>query len=165
MTVPLSHRIYATLFSVIVAAAMFIPLNPDWRGTYGDNFPLSWYPMFASRRPAVERINYVIGLTPEGSHPVDVSWWSSGGFNQGRSQLDTAIRKQGRAAEGPASELCQRIARKLGRRRSGWASTVTEVEFRRGTFRRERWFGEGDRTPDSDRLVLRCTVNRAEAAP
>lgn len=148
-------RAYAWLIITGFCFAVLSPLNPDWRGQQDDSFPLSWYPMFASYRPTVESPTYVVGITEAGERrKIDVRYWSSGGFNQARGELV----KQIAAGKERAGKLCAKIARNVATKHS--MKEVVEVQFLRGRFSRDTYFGQGDKTPISEKVLYRCPVER-----
>lgn len=141
----------------VTCFAVLSPLVPEWRGRNGDSFPLSWYPMFARERPAYERPTYVIGTGPGGvREKIDVRFWTSGGFNQGRDQLSVTVRAGEEATAAFCARLAERVARKRGRR---WAQVDT-VAIVKGQFDRERYFALGDTKPMTERLIYSCAVPR-----
>lgn len=145
---------------VIIGVTIFAtltPLVPEWRGRNDDSFPLSWYPMFAKARPAFERPTYVIGRSDAGAREkIDVKWWTTGGFNQGRNML-TATVKKGPAAMG---ELCAKVAKKVADKKGKRWAAVEEVAIVSGQYDRAVFFGEGDRTPMSEKTLHACRVPR-----
>lgn len=151
-------RVYGGIVSLIVCAVVFSPVRQNWSDPPVDDFPLSWFPMFSAPRPALEAPEYVIGVDAAGKrYKVGQTWWTSGGFNQGSSQL-RAIRKRGSKALGP---FCERVAKKIAERKSS-LDPVVEVQVMHGRYSRERWFRDGDPTPESERMVWRCPVTREQ---
>ena len=149
-------RVWATLVIVVTCLAALSPVVPSLRGRKGDSFPLSWYPMFAKERPEYERPTYVFGVEPDGDRvKVDVSYWSSGGFNQGRNELTTTV-SQGRRR---LAELCERIARRVVEKNKRELRKVTELQIARGKYDRAAWF-EGDHTPMQETILDTCPVRR-----
>lgn len=149
-------RVWASVVIVVTCAASISPLFPSLRGREGDSFPLSWYPMFAKERPEYERPTYVFGTTPKGDRvKVDVSYWSSGGFNQGRNELTTTVR----AGAERIDAMCERIAAKVAERNKKPLRKVTEVSVAVGTYDRKAWFA-GDEKPLRERIVTTCPVVR-----
>ncbi len=56
-------RALAVVVSVVLVGATLSPLRRD---PYDDGFPLSTYPMFASKRPTVQTFHYALGVTADG---------------------------------------------------------------------------------------------------
>lgn len=143
------------MLSLGLCLAMLSPLHPALRGVQGDSFPFSWFGMFSHPRADVERPNYVVGVTADGTrHKISTSYWTTGGFNQGYGQLRSALAK-GRAE---SDRFCQRLAVRMAGASRGWASEVVEVRIYQGTYSRDRYFGEGDHTPTAETLRVKCPV-------
>lgn len=156
-------RLYATVVSVVLCGAVFSPVVQGFREKPFDDFPLSWYPMFARPRAKIETPVYVVGVDADGTrHKVGHRYWTAGGFNQGATQLLTA-RREGDDALDP---LCTRIAARVGKERRGELATPTEIHILTGKFSRETYFRDGDHTPMSERVLTRCPVpGRPPASP
>jgi len=134
--------------------ASLSPLVPELRGRKGDSFPLSWFPMFASERPKVETPTYVVGLTESGDRmKIDVSFWTSGGFNQGRNMLTTSVKKK------KTREFCATTASKVARRKTGPFGSVVQLNIVRGSYDRAEFFA-GNREPLAETVLARCPVER-----
>lgn len=150
-------RLRAWCIIVATCAAVLTPLVPEWRGRNGDSFPLSWYPMFAKERPALEKPTYVYGRTQAGERrKIDVSWWTSGGFNQGRNMLTKTVA----AGEEPTRAFCEKLAKKVVKKKGEEWAAVTHVVIARAKFDRERFFALNDREPLGERVVYACGVPR-----
>lgn len=138
---------------VVTLLAVLTPLNPSWRGREKDSFPLSWYPMFSKERPEFETPTYAVGVKEDGSRVrLDVSLWTTGGFNQGREMLAEAVR----SGVDARTRFCERVAHAAGRKRRG----VVEVRLVKGTYDRRAFFLEGDQVPLRERVLARCPVTR-----
>ena len=100
-----------SLVGTLRAYKVQITAAPVESGVPFFNILLSWFPMFAGERPAVERPIYVVGVKPKGrTVKVDVSFWSVGGYNQGKHTLRTIVR------EGRSEEFCHQLAGRIVRR-------------------------------------------------
>jgi hypothetical protein len=149
-------RLGATVWTVLVCGAVLSPIVQGFRDKPRDDFPLSWFPMFAAARPDLEKPVYAVALGG-GEHAfVPSYYWSAGGFNQGASQL---IRV---AAAGPTKlrPLCERIAGAVAKRPPRGVSAPTVLQIRRGTYSLETFFGAGDATPISEVVLVSCAVPR-----
>lgn len=150
------RRGWGAIVSVTAVCAVLTPLVPEWRGANKDSFPLSWYPMFANERPTLERPTYVVGVTSTGERvKVDVSYWSRGGFNQGRNEL-TTIARRGRPE---LTDFCGAVAMRVGRSKKQRYADVQHLEIVRGKYSRAAYFS-GDHTPISERILSSCAVSR-----
>lgn len=92
---------------VVAVGAVLLPLTRD---VGGDSFPLSNYPMFTERRPAVTRIERAIGVDADGAEHVLSPRLIGGTVEviQAAQTLYDAIRG------GTADALCAEIAGRVG---------------------------------------------------
>jgi hypothetical protein len=149
------NRLHASLLSLVVCGVVLSPIRQGFSSAPVDDFPLSWFPMFARARPAIETPVYVVAQDAAGTRQkVPQSYWTSGGFNQGATQLLTAARG-GKDAVDP---LCKRIAKKIGATRDPLYAEATEVRILRGRYSKETYFGEGDHTPERETVLVACPV-------
>ncbi|MBA2321234.1 MAG: hypothetical protein H0V89_08765 [Deltaproteobacteria bacterium] len=147
-------RLWAWAVIAATTLASFSPLVPELRGRKGDSFPLSWFPMFASERPRIETPTYILGMTDAGDRvKIDVSFWTNGGFNQGRNMLTTAVKQK------RAPKFCASVAHAVARRKSARFAEVTELRIVMGSYDREIFFS-GDRAPLREVVVTTCPVRR-----
>jgi hypothetical protein len=152
-------RLYGSIVSLVVCLTVFSPVRQNFAEPPKDDFPLSWFPMFARPRPEYEKVDHVVGFDAEGKrYKVGHTWWTAGGFNQGSTQL-RGIRKRGSAALEP---FCARVAEKIASRSSD-LDAVTEIKIMYGTYSRERWFRYGERKPLREKVVHSCPVVRKAA--
>ncbi|MGQ0479738.1 MAG: hypothetical protein ACT4O0_01715 [Pseudonocardia sp.] len=87
------ERGWAGLFAVAVLGALLYPLRQyrKPRAQRVDGFPLSYYPMFSSRRNDKKLIKYVIAVRDDGSRGyLHYRHLGAGGLNQVRRQLGRA---------------------------------------------------------------------------
>jgi hypothetical protein len=151
-------RLRATVWTVVVCGTVLSPIVQGFRDRPFDDFPLSWFPMFARPRPDVETPVYAVAVGGQGKRTaVGVQYWTSGGFNQGATQMLLAAR-QGRDALDP---LCERIAAKVARRPLPDVPAPTEILILRGWYSRDKYFGEGDTRPDHESVLAKCPVPAA----
>lgn len=156
----ISDKQRAALISVALCAVVISPIRQGFAEKPVDDFPLSWFPMFARPRPEVESPVYAVAIEASGArHKLTQSWWTSGGFNQGATQMIRA------AADGQAAldEMCARIAKKVRRRALTEHAQVEEVHIYKGSYSREAYFRDGDRAPIRERRLARCSLPAPEA--
>ncbi len=152
------NRISAALVSLVVCGTVFSPVREGFRERPKDDFPLSWFPMFARKRPAVETPVYVVAIDASGARAkVAQNFWTSGGFNQGATQLLSA----GRAGPAVLNSLCVRVARNVARSRRPELVHAEKLQILRGRYSRETFFGEDDRTPIDEKTLATCTIDRS----
>ena len=147
-------RLGATVWTAIVCGAVLSPIVQGFREKPRDDFPLSWFPMFAAARPDLEKPVYAVALGRGERAFVPSYYWSAGGFNQGASQLIRA------ASAGPKKlrPLCERIADAVAKRPPRGIAAPSRVDIRRGTYSLETFFGAGDTKPLSEVVLVSCAV-------
>ncbi len=156
-------RIYAIAVSILLCGAVLAPIRQGFLPEPQDDFPLSWYPMFARPRPAQERPIYVVAADADGArHKVPQTFWTSGGFNQGATQL---IRSAA-AGDSLLAPLCGRIAARIAQRagRDPELAAAVEVRVLKGRYDRARWFRDGDHAPIQEVTLTRCRVPERPSA-
>jgi hypothetical protein len=148
------NRLGATVWTAVVCGAVLSPIVQGFRDTPHDDFPLSWFPMFAAARPDIEKPVYAVAIGGGGRAFVPSHYWTAGGFNQGAFQLLHA------ASVGPTKlrPLCERIARAVAKRPLRGVSEPAEVQIRRGAYSLETFFGAGDSTPIWESVLVSCPV-------
>ena len=151
------YRTYPLLVTLLVCGAVLSPIAENFKEPPRDDFPLSWYPMFARPRPTWETPVYVVGVDPDGKRQkLSQVWWTAGGFNQGATQLIQAAQ----AGKSKLAPLCERIAKKVAKKKSPELEGVVEVAILRGKYSLDRWFREGNHQPEREEELQRCTVER-----
>lgn len=148
-------KTYASIVCLLISLAVLSPMRRHWNPAIPDSFPLSWYPMFSGARPDIEQMAYVVGRSQGGETRVlPYTYWASGGFNQGRTQLNRII-SQGRAR---VERLCVQIAQRVADRERD--DDLVEIAILMGEFDRDRYFGEGIHHPEQVRAFDTCPVLR-----
>ncbi|MFT4975807.1 MAG: hypothetical protein ACI8S6_001700 [Myxococcota bacterium] len=149
-------RLYPWLITIGFALAVASPARWHFIEHSGgvDSFPLSTYPMFSKPRPEHESFRYLVGIAPGGERQrIPSSKWSTGGWNQGRRQLDAILR----SGPEPTMRLCAQVAEKLSRSNS----PVGEVHILMGEYDLEQYFVTGNHEPLSEAIFAICFVKRA----
>src|ERR1041384_5564559 len=91
-------KLRAACFSLALIGSVLWPIQENWRRKPHDNFPLSYYPMFSSKRDAVETFYYLFGRDEQGvRHYIPHKIIGAGGGNSVRRQLRRNV-NEGRAA-------------------------------------------------------------------
>jgi hypothetical protein len=144
----------AALMSLVMIGAILWPIRQNWRESPTDDFPLSYYPMFSTKREAIEDFYYLLGRDAAGKrYYVPYYWIGSGGGNQVRRQIRKIM------SEGHAPELAQTVAKRLARRNdSPWAQVVS-VSVVRGKFSVDDFF-HGKKAPVSEKIGGLAQVER-----
>ena len=147
-------KTWAIRLSIALIVVILLPIHKKLRGHRGDSFPLSWYPMFSRPRPALEPVDYVIGVTAEGTRHIVHSRHHVGGpMNRARRQLN----RLGKRAKN-SKTLCEGVAEKFSRRRRGTMSKVVQVWFVRGRFNLKEYFGDNTQSATKEKILWACQV-------
>jgi predicted DCC family thiol-disulfide oxidoreductase YuxK len=154
---PLAKAMAGALGALLLAATL-APVAQNWRPTPKDNFPFSYYPMFAAKRSETYSVNYIVGLDAQGQrHQIPHDFAGDGGFNQTRRQLGKLIRTD------QATTLCQTIAAAIAQQPGPPFSDIATVRLVTGTFRFADYFG-ANKTPLEERAHASCVVARGQWA-
>jgi len=108
------ERAGAAVYSAAMLAAVLSPLLQYRRPKQDrvDGFPLSWYPMFSTRRRQKVVIAHAVGVTAAGQRQyLPTAAYGPGGLNQVRRQLNRTVLKEQRP-EAYAAALARRVARR-----------------------------------------------------
>jgi hypothetical protein len=108
-----NERAKAAVFSVAVLGAVLSPLLQYRRPLRErrDGFPLSWYPMFSTKRRRRAWVTYAVGVDLDGRRRyLHQGVFGAGGVNQVRRQLYRVAVREGRPAA-YAAALAARVAR------------------------------------------------------
>ena len=98
-------RVVAALVSTALIAAT---LEPLLRAPTDDGFPLSTYPMFATKRPTVQTFHYALGVTRDGKRrTLSPKMIGSGEILQALSIIGSAV------GRGESKQLCESIASRV----------------------------------------------------
>lgn len=150
-------QVAALYFSFALIGAVLWPIHQNWRDKPKDNFPLSYYPMFSTKRDPVETFYYVVGLDAEGKrYAIPERWIGEGGENQTRRQLRKII-NAGRASE-LAAQIAERVAKAKGKR---WRKVVS-ISVCKGRYSLDDYF-HGKKDPISETSAGSAEVERTES--
>jgi len=143
-------RWYGLVVTLIAALAVAWPLTRH--PVAGDSFPLSTYPMFATRRKDARLyLEYVIATGPGGARRhVPPELVASPEVMQAIVSVHAAV------ARGDATGLCRRVATRLAPR-AGYRG-FDEVQVIAGNHRAIDWFVKG--VHGTERTLARCPIAR-----
>ena len=100
-------RVAAAVVSLALIGATLEPLVRD---PYDDGFPLSTYPMFATKRPTVQTFKYALGLTRDGRRrTLTPSLVGSSEVLQALRVIEGAVSR----GRGETTSLCNAIAARV----------------------------------------------------
>ncbi|HLB82725.1 MAG TPA: DCC1-like thiol-disulfide oxidoreductase family protein [Gemmatimonadales bacterium] len=140
----------AGALGALLLSATIAPVAQNWQREPKDNFPFSYYPMFAAKRSETYHVNYIVGLDAHGKrHTIPHAFAGDGGFNQTRRQMDKLIRTD------RAATLCQTIVGELAQEGGPPFRDIATVQVVTGTFRFADYFG-GNTAPLEERVQASC---------
>jgi hypothetical protein len=143
-------RVLPVAVSIAMIAAVLEPLV---RKPYDDGFPLSTYPMFASKRPTVMTLSYALGEGRGGERVVlSPKLVGTGEVLQAMRVFDRAV---GRGRDEMLS-LCKSIAARVAV--DPTRPNVTAIRIMTGTHNSLDYLGAGKIGNEAERL--RCPVIR-----
>lgn len=144
-------RWYGLAVTLVAAVAVAWPVTRH--PVAGDSFPLSTYPMFATRRKDARLyLEYVVATGPDGRRRhVPPALVASPEVMQTMVSIHAAV------ARGDAAGLCRRVAARLADR-AGYAA-YDHVSVMAGTYRAIAYFVDGDR--GDEHVVTTCAIARS----
>jgi len=122
-------KLWAAYMSLAMIGAVLWPVHENWRAKPRDNFPLTYYPMFSTKREAIETFYYLVGRDEQGTrYLVPYKLIGPGGLNSVRRQVRRIVR------EGRGEELAQSVARRLSRKDEPPWSKIVAVSVVKGKY-------------------------------
>ncbi len=153
---PRYGKLPAIVMIFFVVTAVFSPVAENWKDDESDGFPLSYYPMFTTKRGEVYRQNYLVGIDAENNRiPIPYRFaGAGGGLNQVRRQINRMVR------DGHVNDLCRSVASRLSRRKSAPLNSVVRVRVVTGSYRLSDYLSLRIETPLFERIRVDCPVER-----
>jgi hypothetical protein len=147
-------KLRATYLSLAMIGSVLWPLHHNWSDKPRDNFPLSYYPMFSTKRQATETFYYMLGRDAEGGrYLIPYTFAGRGGLNSVRRQIRRIVE------EGRAADLAYSVAKRVSRKDAlPWPKIVT-VAVVRGRYAVDDYF-HGRKDPVSEQIKASCAVER-----
>ncbi|HSD87224.1 MAG TPA: hypothetical protein VLB44_06905 [Kofleriaceae bacterium] len=144
----------AHVAAVVVSLALIgATLEPLARDPYDDSFPLSTYPMFATKRPAIQTFRYALGETRDGKRrTLSPSMIGSGEILQALKIVEHAVGK----GRGELAALCQQIAARVAA--DGDFNDVVAIRIVSGTHDAVEYLARDHVGPETE--LSRCPVVR-----
>jgi hypothetical protein len=145
--------------SLLMIGAVLWPVTQNWRKEPKDGFPLSYYPMFSTKRSERARVHYLVGFGTRGERqPIPYTYAGTGGLNQVRRQINRVVRG------GRADTLCRIVAAKVAQDEEERFAGVVTVQVVTGDYRLTDYF-TGNRDPVSECVRASCPVERRRRVP
>jgi hypothetical protein len=150
-------KICAGVFIALLIGATLSPIVQNWRSEPKDSFPLSYYPMFSTKRGETYQVNYIVGLDAKGDrHTIPHKFaGTGGGFNQTRRQINRYV------DEKRGDELARSVAAAIAREKKPPYNEIVTVRIVRGRFRFDDYF-HGNKNPISESVRGSAPVLRGE---
>lgn len=140
-------RSAAAVGSVLLLSVVLAPIRRLWQHQPQDDFPLSHYPMFSTDRKNRTWLYHLRGYDADGQwKPLTYTYLGYGGLNQVRHQT------RARARAGDGTQLAQRAARSLARRRLPEDRAVVRVDLVRAKYLLDEYMS-GEREPATYRVL------------
>jgi hypothetical protein len=159
-------RAFPTIASILVLVAVLSPVRENWRDRKDavDSFPLSYYPMFSSRRADTHRQPHVVGIRSNGdTFPISYKLLGKGGMNQVRRQLGRLIKQEDSE---PLQQMLAGAANEIGNSSKKRYRDCVAVAAVRGHYALDRYFSAGEKEPVRMSLLLSVPVpGRAPVDP
>jgi len=144
----------AVLLSLAMIIAVWWPMQENWRDKPRDNFPLSYYPMFSSKRQEIETFYYLVGRDQQGArYLIPYKFAGSGGLNQVRRQIRKIVQQD------RAPDLARSVARRVARNEKAPWSNIVTVAVCRGRYSVDDYF-HGRKDPVQEQIKASCPVTR-----
>ena len=145
-----SGRVVASVVSLALLGATLAPLLRD---PHEDSFPLSTYPMFATKRPTQQTFRYALGVTNHGERrTLDPHLIGSGAILQALKVMEMALSR----GKTEATALCQQIAARVAA--DSDFDDVVAIRLVTGTHDAVEYLARGRIGIESD--IVRCEVKR-----
>ncbi len=149
----ITTRPSALIVSLALIVLVLSPIAENFKDSPEDGFPLSYYPMFATKREDDLAVTHIVGIAADGSRRVIPYYYAApGGFNSARKRINRIRR------DGASDLLCEHVARTLAEEPHD-LTEVRKVLIVTGTNENERFF-QGAATPSHEKVHAACPVSR-----
>lgn len=144
----------ARVAALVVSIAMIaVTLEPLVRKPYDDGFPLSTYPMFATKRQTVQTFHYALGVTGDGKRrTLSPALVGSGEVLQALQVIEHAVG----GGKGTQRSLCEKIATRVASDED--FNDVVVIRLVTGTHDAVSYLAENKIGIESE--LIRCEVKR-----
>jgi predicted DCC family thiol-disulfide oxidoreductase YuxK len=153
-----SSRIWPMCFSLLVLVLVTSPVLQNLRsdGKAKDDFPLSYYPMFSSKRHNLYQQVSVVAIRQDGENvPVHYGMLGAGGLNQNRRQLGKLL--TAKKAEELRQHLSDVADRLSASNRSIYRGCVS-VAAVRGTYDLNAYFTRQNQEPTDIEMIMEVRI-------
>jgi len=147
---------FALFFSVAVLFAILLPVRENWKEKPKDSFPLSYFPMFSSKRDSICTVNYFVGYDTLGNrYYIPHALVGAGGFNQVRRQVNKKVRSEN------VEKITQKVAKKVAKCQEVPYCHLVRIALVRGDFDLNNYFQKGIKMPQHEKVIFTKTIERS----
>lgn len=144
----------AMLVTAVVMLIVLFPVKENWAEKPKDNFPLSYYPMFAKKRDNHYGMYYVTAMDTLGQKmKISYKLIGTGGFNQVRRQISQARKTES------GRPFLKKVAMKVERKSPDLHGRLTSISLVKGYYNLEGFFVEQDTLPVLERTIATYKLN------
>lgn len=138
----------AIVLSFIIAVAILWPITENFKRKPADSFPLSYYPMFSSKRGSGYSLNYIIGYDAANTrYYIPYKYIGSGGLNQVRIQLNKKVKRK------DTDKILQKVEKRLIKRNEPPYNQLVKLELIRGRFDFDAYYLSGNKLPQDEKTL------------
>lgn len=147
----------ALWFSAVLLALVLYPVKENWAKTHKDSFPLSYYPMFATKRSNNYGLYYVVGKDTTGNAiKIPYKLIGEGGFNQVRRQITRARKREN------GIPFLKKVAVKIAMKEPRLYAKLNTLQLVKGYYSLEGYFIENDTLPVLERIIAALKLEQNE---
>ncbi|MGH7884969.1 MAG: hypothetical protein ACRENO_04655 [Thermodesulfobacteriota bacterium] len=145
----------ASIISLIVILVVLFPIKENWSKNPKDAFPLSYYPMFTTKRGETNYVVHPIGIDKQGKTKlISYQLAGVGGFNQVRKQIRKTVIKGG------SKKLCKNIASNIARTNNERYKDIVQVQVVTSEYNLSDFFQKKKQKPVNRWLHYSCPVKK-----
>jgi hypothetical protein len=143
----------ASVFSLLLLAAIAWPVGENWKSKPKDEFPLSYFPMFSFKRDSIFQVNYFIGYDVRNQRCyIPYEYIGSGGLNQVRRQLNKKVREE------KGDRIAEKVAKRLANCKTAPYNELVRVDLVTGRYHLDNYFLTGDKNPLAETVIASKTI-------
>jgi hypothetical protein len=147
-------KLGASVFIFVLVALIMYPVKENWSAKPVDDFPFSYYPMFAKKRGKTYKIYHAVGYNAKGErHFIPYKMLGTGGFNQVRRQVSKRCKSKSGSAK-----LVARVARRLGKNPGLFDEPMVRVDLVKCTYDLDAFFVQKQHRPLKEKVIVTASV-------
>jgi hypothetical protein len=154
-------KLAAGIFIFVLAALIMYPVKENWASKPVDDFPFSYYPMFAKKRGKTYKIYHAVGYNAKGErHFIPYKMLGTGGFNQVRRQVSKRCKSKTASVK-----LVNRAAKHLGKNPGLFEAPIVRVDLVKCTYDLDAFFVHKQHTPLKEKVIVSASVTQNQQEP